>query len=51
MESFPHALMSVPTLVCDGKTALFHPANLKHSTDFAAATDFKAQYRNPLLIG
>ena len=48
MRSFPHALLSVPTLVRDGKAALFHPA---HGVIIAAATDFKVQYRNPLLIG
>jgi hypothetical protein len=45
---FPHALLSVPTLVRDGKAALFHPA---HGVIIAAATDFKVQHRNPLLIG
>ena len=48
MNNFPHALLSVPTLVRDGKAALFHPA---HGVIIAAATDFKVKYRNPLLIG
>ena len=43
MKSFPHALMSVPTLVLDGKQSSF--------IQLMALLLLLLQYRNPLLIG
>ena len=48
MDNFQSALLSVPTLIKDHKTALFHP---EHGVVIANATDFDVRYKNQLLLG